>query len=63
MEKMRQFKALPVPDFEKKRIEIMPSGKPATLAHRPVFHADFLPPTRKSMEPAMKPKESLDFKF
>jgi hypothetical protein len=48
------------------KVDIMPSDKPLTQSLRPVFHADFLPPTvfsRKSMEPTKKEGELPDFKF
>ena len=66
LERMRAFKAREVPDYEKMKVEILPSDKPLTQSLRPVFHADFLPPpvfSRKSMEPSKKEGELPDFKF
>ncbi len=66
LERMRQFKARDIPDYEKLKVDIMPSDKPLTQSLRPVFHADFLPPpvfSRKSMEPTKKEGELPDFKF
>ena len=66
VERQRNFKARDVPDYEKLRVEIMPSDKPITQSLRPVFHADFLTPpvySRKSMEPTKKEGELPDFKF
>jgi hypothetical protein len=60
LERMRLFKAQPVPDY--KKMNIMPSDRPLTQSMRPVFHADFLPPSRKSVEPA-KVEQYPDFKF
>lgn len=61
---MRKFKAQPLPDYEKLKIDIMPSDKPLTQSLRPVFHADFLPaPARKSVEPTKKDDPYPDFKF
>lgn len=62
---MRNFKAQPLPDYDKLKMEIMPSDKPLTQSLRPVFHADFLPPpARKSVEPMAKEEDPYpDFKF
>ena len=32
-----------MPDYEKLRVEILPSDKPLTQPHRPIFYADLLP--------------------
>ena len=64
LERLRQFKAQPIPDYEKLKIDIMPSDKPLTQSLRPVFHADFLPPAaRKSVDPVKKDDPYPDFKF
>ena len=54
-----------MPDYQKLKLEIMPSDKPLTQSLRPVFHADFLPPhvNRKSMEPVKASDSPQDFKF
>ena len=55
-----------MPDFEKMKIQIMPSDKPLTQSLRPVFHADFLPApvfSRKSLEPSNTSDSPQDFKF
>lgn len=62
-EKKRLFKAQPMPNYDKLKIEIMPSDKPLTQSLRPVFHADFLPPARKSVEPKRSSDSPLAFKF
>ena len=66
LERQRQFRAREIPDYDKLKVDIMPSEKPLTQSLRPVFHADFLPPpvfSRKSMEPTKKEGELPDFKF
>eukprot|EP00347_Sterkiella_histriomuscorum_P010140 403377448 len=51
LEIKRNFKAQPIPDYEKMKIEIQPSGKPLTQPSRPLFYADMLPPKKeKSIE-------------
>jgi hypothetical protein len=47
LERMRRFKAMPLPDYERLKMEILPSDKPLTQPHRPVFYADLLPPKKE----------------
>jgi len=63
---MRKFKALPVPDYEKLRVDILPSDKPLTQPQRPLFYADMLPKKEKSVVESVhdnKEESPAGFKF
>lgn len=55
MKKKRNFKATPMPDYEKQKIDVMPSDKPLTQACRPIFYSDMLP---KKTEKVIEDKKS-----
>ena len=43
IKKKRQFRAVPMLDYEKNKLEVMPSDKPLTQAAKPNFISDLLP--------------------
>ena len=51
MRKRRMFKANPMPDYEKLKIEVMPSDKPITQPIRPVFYSDLITKKAEKCEP------------
>lgn len=53
IEERRKFKAMPLPDFEKKSFQVKPSEKPLTQSQRPVFLGDFV----KAKKPVELPKK------
>lgn len=59
---MRQFKAVPMPDFEKRKFETLPSDRPLTQANKPMFYADFLPKKEKILQEKSS-NSPQDFKF
>ena len=53
--KLRQFKAAPLPDFQKHNFQVKPSEKPLTQSARPVFLGDFVKPKKPTELPAKAP--------
>ncbi|CDW88686.1 UNKNOWN [Stylonychia lemnae] len=66
LEKKRNFRAQPIPDYDKMKIEILPSDKPLTQPARPLFYADMLPPKKEKSIDSFNNKSTNsppDFKF
>ena len=48
-----------MPDYEKMKKDIMPSDKPLTQPHRPIFYADMLPTKKEKSKEIIESEKDI----